>query len=86
MELLDCADLFEIFPVPVENLKKEKEVEFRKRCVAWSAHILDALDVYCTGLSNEEKKQACGLLILAEGNKKPGRIIIKSILQKEGVL
>lgn len=86
VELLDCADLFEIFPVPVENLKKEKEVEFRKRCVAWSAHILDALDVYCTGLSNEEKKQACGLLILAEGNKKPGRIIIKSILQKEGVL
>lgn len=84
-ELLDCADLFAIFPTPVHKPEKETEADFQERCLLWAAELEEALEHYCGNLSAEEKHLARKLLILAEGKKNSARVIASAIINKKGV-
>ncbi len=88
MELLDCADLFEIFPIPLPTkemaLPYSEDPRFYAACVQWKAEFCEALDLYCSSLSAEDKSLLTKLLLLADGTENANRIRVQATLNKKG--
>ena len=85
-DLLDCAGLFEIIPVP--QPKKEMKTPystdptFVKLCTDWEKNVMSAIDQYCLGLTEPQKKCVIKLLLLAGGEKNPTRLLVQSTLKQ----
>lgn len=90
LELLDCEDMFEVFPVPQPTAAMKQPYStdpgFLTLCRQWEQDVSGALDCYCSGLGAEEKAMIITLLLLAEGDGNSARIRVCAALKQKGDL
>lgn len=88
VELLDCEDLFEVFPVPLPDssmrMPYSTDPNFIALCGNWEQDVAGAMDCYCEGLTAEEKNTITTLLLLAEGEQNSARVRVRAALKQKG--
>lgn len=86
-ELLDCADLLELIPVPIPDkdmsIPYSQDISYQKQCLAWREDIYEALEHYCYHLTAKEKEVLTTLLLLADGTAKKEQLLAAAVFQEQ---
>lgn len=86
-DLLDCADLFEILPIPLPRKEMKPpystDPTFVKLCTEWEKNVMSAMEQYCISLTEPQKKCVVKLLLLSHGEKDPTRLLVQSTLKQK---